>query len=109
MPTNLTKLIFYILLTLSPFTWASEPSGAPILRIETGMHTAAIRQISVDAKERFLLTASKDKTLRLWDLKTDDLITSYRVPIGAGEEGELHAGMIFPDGEWVTSGELDWR
>jgi WD40 repeat protein len=109
MPTNLTKLIFYFILTLSPLTWASEPSGAPILRIETEMHTDRITQISVDAKERFLLTASEDKTLRLWDLTTGKFIMTYRVPIGAIVEGELHAGMIFPDGEWVTSGELDWR
>jgi len=104
MPTNLTKLIFYFILTLSPLAWASEPSGAPILRIETGMHTDTIGQISVDAQERFLLTASYDKTLRLWDLKTGDLITTYRVPIGNGNEGELYASAISPDGEWVAGG-----
>lgn len=82
----------------------SEPSGAPILRIETGMHTDTIGQISVDAQERFLLTASDDKTLRLWDLKTGDLITTYRVPIGAPLEGILNAGAISPDGELVVGG-----
>lgn len=107
MPTNLTKLIFYFILTLSPLTWASEPSGAPILRLETRMHTAAIKQISVDKAERFLLTASDDKTLRLWDLKTDKtdkLITTYRVPIGTGNEGMLYAGAISPDGELIAGG-----
>lgn len=92
---------------LIPFTsslFASEPSGTPILRIEAGMHISAIKQISVDAQERFLLTASDDKTLRLWDLKTGDLLKTYRVPIGDNLEGTLYAGTISPDGQWVVGG-----
>jgi hypothetical protein len=37
---------------------------APFLRLETGMHTAAIKRISVDAAERYVVTASHDKTAR---------------------------------------------
>jgi len=81
---------------------ANEPSTEPILRIETGMHTAVIKRIGVDAAERFLLTASRDKTLRLWDLHTGDLLKTYRVPIGEGNEGKLYSGAISPDGEWVA-------
>ncbi len=81
---------------------ANEPTTEPILRIETGMHTAPIIRIGVDAAERFLLTASDDKTLRLWDLHTGDLLKTYRVPIGAGDEGKLYSGAISPDGEWVA-------
>jgi WD40 repeat protein len=105
MQTNLTKLIFYFILTLSPLTWASEPSGTPILRIETEMHTDRITQISVDAKERFLLTASEDKTLRLWDLNDEkQKPIVYRVPIGTGFEGVLNAGAISPDDKLVAGG-----
>jgi len=83
-------------------THANEPTTEPILRIETGMHTAAIMQIGVDAAEQFLLTASVDKTLRLWDLHTGDLLNIYRIPIGAGDEGKFYSGAISPDGEWVA-------
>jgi len=95
----LSTLIFFLTLTT---THADEPSSEPILRIETGMHTASIRQIGVDAAERFLLTASSDKTLRLWDLHTGNLLKTYRVPIGAGNEGKLYSGAISPDAEWVA-------
>ncbi len=81
---------------------AVEPATEPILRIETGMHTAMIGGISVDAAERFLLTASDDKTLRLWDLHSGDLLKTYRVPIGENDEGMLFSGAISPDGEWVA-------
>jgi WD40 repeat protein len=81
---------------------ASELSTEPMLRLETGMHTAMINRLGVDAAERFLLTASDDKTLRLWDLHTGDLLKTYRVPIGADNEGKLYSGAISPDGEWVA-------
>ena len=38
------------------------------------MHTAAIRRIDVDAAERFLVTASHDKTARVWDLANGQLL-----------------------------------
>ena len=104
--THLLKfLICYVVLSIS--AWATEPSGAPILRLEAEMHTDTIWQISVDAEERFLLTASDDKTLRLWDLSTGELITTYRIPIGnsfGGLEGKLYAGAISPNGELVAGG-----
>ena len=44
------------------------PSQDPVLRIETGMHTAAIQSIGVDRDCRLLATGSWDKTVRLWSL-----------------------------------------
>ncbi len=41
---------------------ASEPPSEPILKIDTGMHTAPIRSIGVDSNERFIVTGSDDKT-----------------------------------------------
>ena len=43
---------------------AAEPPEEPILRIETGMHTAKINRIGVDAAERILVTASDEKTVK---------------------------------------------
>src|SRR5580700_622578 len=42
------------------------PDQTPFLRIETGMHTASIIRIGVDAACRRAATASGDKTVRLW-------------------------------------------
>jgi hypothetical protein len=47
---------------------AAEPPSAPILRNEAGMHTAKIGRISTDRAGRLALTASLDKTARLWAL-----------------------------------------
>jgi len=44
------------------------PDQEPILRIETGMHMAAIRSIGVDAQCRIAATGSGDKTVQLWSM-----------------------------------------
>ncbi len=40
----------------------------PILRVETGMHTTLIRRVVVDAARNRLITASDDKTIRVWQM-----------------------------------------
>ena len=61
-----------------------QPSSEPVLRIETGMHTAAIKRMALDSENRFLATVSRDKTLRIWELNTGRLVRVIRPPIGDG-------------------------
>lgn len=42
----------------------------PLLHLNTGMHTAAILKLGVDAANRYLATGSLDKTIRVWELGT---------------------------------------
>jgi WD40 repeat protein len=83
---------------------AQQPPATPVLRIEAGMHTATIKRIDVDAAERFLVTASDDKTARVWDLTSGQLLQILRPPVGVGAEGKLYAVAISPDGATVATG-----
>ncbi len=74
----------------------------PYLRLETGMHTAQIKRIAVDAAERYLVTAADDKTARVWDMASGELLQILRPPIGDGDEGKLYAVAISPDGKEVA-------
>ena len=80
----------------------SAPSREPMLRIEIGMHTAPILQIGVDAANRYLVTASLDKTARVWELASGKLLRVLRPPIGDGNEGKLGPIAISPDGRTVV-------
>jgi WD40 repeat protein len=86
---------------------AAEPPTTPLLRIETGMHTAPIWRVATDAAGRLALTCSEDKTARLWslpDLKSEisnpksELLRTLRMPIGSGDEGKIFACALSPDG-----------
>jgi len=82
----------------------AAPSTAPVLRIETSAHNAPIRSLDVDAAGRYAVTASDDKTARVWDLTSGRLIQTLRPPIGAGNDGKLFASSITPDGAVVAVG-----
>jgi len=77
---------------------AARPSDDPILRIEVGMHTSHVTRIGIDRGGRSLLSASDDKTARLWDVRTGELLRVLRPPIAAGPEGKLYAAALSADG-----------
>ncbi|SEM18405.1 WD domain-containing protein, G-beta repeat-containing protein [Syntrophus gentianae] len=89
---------------------AGEPPKEPRLRLETGIHTARINRIAVDAANRFLVTASDDKTVRLWELPDLRLVRILRPPIGSGHEGKIFAVAISPDGNTIAAaGWTGWE
>ena len=83
---------------------SAEPPSDPVLRIESGMHTAAIRRIGTDAENRYIVTASHDKTVRVWEASTGRLIRILRPPLGDGNEGKIYSVAISPDGNTVGAG-----
>ena len=92
------------LLSVGPASAQQQPSQQPMLRLETGTHTAPIRAVATDAAGKFLATVSDDKTLRLWMLATGERIQILRPPIGPGSEGELKAVALSPDAQRVVTG-----
>lgn len=73
----------------------------PVLTIETGAHTAAIEHISSDG--RYLVSGSRDKTVRIWSMTTGALEATLRPPLGAGNEGKIFAVALSPDGKTVAA------
>ncbi|MFM7648022.1 MAG: WD40 repeat domain-containing protein, partial [Cyanobium sp.] len=90
----------------APNPTAAEPpaSAKPFPAIEAGMHTAAISRIAVDRAGRWAVTASDDKTARIWNLATGQLERVLRVPLGEGAEDKLYAVALSPDGALVALG-----
>src|SRR3569623_1990166 len=89
---------------------AGEVPSAPILRIETGRHTAFIQSLALDERQQRLYTVSDDKTIRGWQLPELTPLATYRIPIGAGYEGQLYTAALSPDGQTLAvAGWTGWQ
>ncbi len=90
----------------------SQPAGAdvqPYLQVETGSHAAVVRRIDVAVDRSLVVTASDDKTARVWDLATGELRQVLRPAVGAGEIGRLYGVAIHPTEDLVAVGGTTGR
>src|SRR5262245_9454429 len=76
----------------------------PVLTLDPGMHTAAIKRADVDIAGTTVVTGSEDKTVRIWSARTGELLRTIRVPQGVGNVGKIYAVAISPDGQLVAAG-----
>ncbi len=84
--------------------WSQAPAGdvQPVLQVETGAHSAFIRRIDVAQARGVAVTASDDKTARVWDLASGELRQILRPPVGSGELGRLYGVAIHPTEDLVA-------
>jgi WD40 repeat protein len=83
---------------------AQDPQNEPQLRVEAGMHTAVARHVAVSGDGKLMVSASYDKTIRLWSLPEGKLEKVFRVPIGEGFEGSIFAIALSPDARTIAVG-----
>ena len=81
-----------------------EPSGEPILMLDTGGHMANINAIAFTPDGKQLVSASDDKTIRVWDLATGKTVRTIRGESAPGDPGKIYSMALSPDGKWLAAG-----
>jgi WD40 repeat protein len=76
----------------------------PTLQLEVGTHTGPVRRVAFDEARDVVVTASDDKTARIWRLSTRQLLHTLRVPTGPAEMGRLYGVAIHPSRDVVAVG-----
>lgn len=97
-------MVLCMVSALLPQSLAAELPVEPMLRIDPSEHTAMINRIAADDAGRWLVTASVDKTARVWNLTDGRQVMALRPPIGEGREGQLYAVALSPDGQTAAVG-----
>jgi WD40 repeat protein len=78
----------------------------PVLMLDTGGHMAVINDIAFTPDGRQLVSASDDKTIRVWDLATGRTLRSIRGESAPGHPGKVFAMALSLDGKWLAAGGL---
>ncbi len=78
-------------------------------RLELGFPTGTITSLSADSRERFLVIASDDRTVRVFDLPKLKQISSLRLPAEEEREGRMYTAAIHPDGSLIAAGGAESR
>ena len=97
-PASLWTARAYALL-LPGFVYLSTGGNAAA---QSEFHSAVITRVAVDDANRILVTASEDKTVRIWSLPTGRLLRTIAAPSQPSDHGEILALAISPDGTRVA-------
>jgi WD40 repeat protein len=83
---------------------AAAASGSPIqLVLDRGGHTAPITALAFTADGKQLVSASEDKTIRVWDLASRRTLRVIHGETGPAEFGKIDAIAVAPDGKRLAS------
>ena len=100
----MNKSIFSIIF-LMVFSCLSPAFGEdPVLVIAPGGHKGIIQDVIFTKDGRSLVSASRDKTVMVWDVATGGIRRIIRGEIGEGNEGKIYAAALSPDNEWLAVG-----
>ena len=77
---------------------------APGVVLDAGGHTSTVRGAVFTPDGQQLITASHDKTIRVWDVNTGEPVRVLRTPTGRGQIGEHFGVALSPDGKTVAVG-----
>src|SRR5262245_25033280 len=65
---------------VAPAEPAAEETAKPILVVDAGGHTAAVRSMRFTPDGGQLITASLDRTIRVWNVQTGESERLWRMP-----------------------------
>jgi len=86
---------------LRPLTASLTPPGGPLLRTLAG-HAAPVNAVAVAPDGRRVLSASHDRTLKIWDLETGAELRTLK-----GHTEGVTAVAVAPDGRRALSASYD--
>ncbi|WP_321779143.1 caspase family protein [Sulfurimonas sp.] len=93
------KIIFLIIVWVNLFS----QTGA-ILKLDTKGHTGLIKDIIISRDESEIITASDDKTIRVWDAVSGVEKRKILGQIGSGSEGMIFAMALSPYDKYLAVG-----
>jgi FOG: WD40 repeat len=90
------KYILIALIAICSNTLAQSDLSKGEVMIDPKGHSANIKMLRFSEDGSMVVTASDDKTARVWDVKTGALLNTVRGEIDEGNGGMLNSGALWP-------------
>lgn len=74
------------------------------LDLDTSGHTARIADLAFTPDGEDIVSASDDKTIRIWDWQSGVTLRTIRGYLGNGSDGKVFAVAVSPDGKTIAAG-----
>ncbi|QPC95077.1 hypothetical protein GA829_09745 [Mesorhizobium sp. INR15] len=74
------------------------------LDLDTGGHSAQVTDLAFTPDGEDLVSASSDKTIRIWDWQSGVTLRTIRGYLGNGSDGKIFAVAVSPDGKTIAAG-----
>ncbi|TIW87366.1 MAG: hypothetical protein E5V59_27385, partial [Mesorhizobium sp.] len=74
------------------------------LDLDTGGHTAQVTDLAFTPDGEHIVSASDDKTIRIWDWQSGVTLRTIRGYLGNGSDGKIFAVAVSTDGKTIAAG-----
>ena len=74
------------------------------LDLNTGGHSAQVNDLAFTPDGQELVSASNDKTIRIWDWQSGISLRTIRGYLGQGSDGKIFSVAVSPDGKTIAAG-----
>lgn len=100
-PARLLWIMCVLLLSTPP---PAQAQTNPILDLDTGGHTAVIKDITFTSDGRYVVSAGDDKVVRIWDVEQRRTVRTLRGEISSSHHGKIFALALSPDDRLLAVG-----
>lgn len=101
-PITLLTLSACILFTSLLCTSHVAAQAPPRIMVNPQGHTARIHNLLFTQDGARIISISEDKTIRVWNAATTEMMAQYETEIGDGWEGMLYASALSPNGKLLA-------
>ncbi len=101
-PVMRKYLIIAILFILGNSLFSQE--SKPFLVINPDGHKGQVRSLIVTSDKKQIITGGFDKTIKVWDIESGEMVREILGEIGTGSNGMIYSMALSPDDRYLATG-----